>query len=265
MQQTRKIEIANRVFTISDLMRFAKILDGQSSAEPDLRFSTTYEVAFEDELSIEGRAVEVFTQEELNRQSRPVTVEMRLRCQGADRYIRLNLRAGNQSYGNAIIIGSDDAGWLNANFTALNFALEKATPQTLWWRRHPTLLLNLIALGAGFIYNFLVEYSTLALIYSRPGLASYLHSLPTPAWLEPIGGISGYGPSGWVWRWLTGFIFAYWIRLWILSMWPSVEFNFGSPYLRPDNRRQKLNAIMTLLVLPIIAAAIYDVVKALAK
>ncbi len=77
MQRTRKIEIADRVFTIQDLMRFAKILDGLASTSP--KFSTLYEVKFEDDLSIEGTASEVFADEELNRPSRPRQIEMRLR------------------------------------------------------------------------------------------------------------------------------------------------------------------------------------------
>jgi hypothetical protein len=67
--------------------------------------------------------------------------------------------------------------------------------------------------------------------------------------------------SSWPWRWVLGLPWAFQIRHWILSMWPSIEFNFGSAYLRPDNRRQKLNWTLTMVILPIVLAAIYDVLK----
>jgi hypothetical protein len=48
-------------------------------------------------------------------------------------------------------------------------------------------------------------------------------------------------------------------------MWPSIEFNFGSAYLRPKNRRQRLNWVLTVIIAPIIISAAYDLLKEFSK
>jgi hypothetical protein len=266
MKRTRRIKIAERVIAIPDLVRIASILDRQVSAIQDQRVWTKHEVTFEDGTTIEGSAVEVFTEEELSRPSRPLAVEMRLYGSGAERYIRVYLHSGDLDYRSMMVISGDDDTWVNANYTALRDVLEKVAPQTLWWRRHPVLLLNLIALGDGTVFVFLSSIPVFLLELNWPTLPLLFIAPLSPNLLNQIRSLhsqirSVLWVTAWLWRWLTGFLFAYEIRRWLLSMWPSIEFNFGSPHLRPDKRRQKLYTVLTLLVLPIIASAVYDVLK----
>src|ERR1035437_5757134 len=153
MKTTREITLKDRVFTTPDLMRFAGILDRQASDAPDSQVTTKYRVVFEDSHTIEGLASEVCSEEELNRPSRPIKVEMYLDRRGKPDYIRVSLRAGDDSwvYENSVKICGEDANWVNANNTALLDALGKVPPQSFWWKRHRILLLNLIALGVGNI------------------------------------------------------------------------------------------------------------------
>jgi hypothetical protein len=70
--------------------------------------------------------------------------------------------------------------------------------------------------------------------------------------------------AGWVWRWLLGFFWgASSVHRWLLEMWPNIEFNFGLPHLQTEKvRRERLYSVWALIVLPIVASAIYDVIKA---
>jgi hypothetical protein len=68
----------------------------------------------------------------------------------------------------------------------------------------------------------------------------------------------------WAWRWFVGFLLAaFEIRRWLLKMWPSVEFNFGLPHLQTERRRRLLlMTVLTLIIFPIIANLLYDLLKA---
>src|ERR1035437_782775 len=162
MKTTREITLKDRVFTTPDLMRFAGILDRQASDAPDSQVTTKYTVVFEDGHTVEGLASEVFSEEELNRPSRPIKVEMYLDRRGKPDYIRVSLRAGDDSwvYENSVKICGEDANWVNANNTALLDALGKVPPQSFWWKRHRILLLNLIALGVGNIAVCIIGITT---------------------------------------------------------------------------------------------------------
>ena len=94
MKTTRGINFSDRVFTRGDLRRFGKILDRQvSNSSSD---HTEYTVIFEDGHKVEGSAAEVFSEEELNRPCRPVTIEIWLHStQG---YILIRIRSGEPIY-----------------------------------------------------------------------------------------------------------------------------------------------------------------------
>jgi hypothetical protein len=69
----------------------------------------------------------------------------------------------------------------------------------------------------------------------------------------------------WLWRIALGFPWAFMIRRRLFEMWPSIEFNFGSERLRPRNRQQKLILVLTLVIIPLCVAAIYDLMKEFSK
>jgi hypothetical protein len=265
---TRKIPIADRVFKIPDLQRIAAILDRQVSNAPDRMTSTSYEVTFEESMAVEGTAAEVFNEETLTRPSRPFAVEMRLRSGVPEHYVRVNLFAGGLPDRNSAWVSGEGADWVNSTCSAIREAIEKTAPQSFWWRKHPTLLLNLIALGTGSIVNFIAEIGADASFRLWPGATtfqSYLNSSPILRAYGDLVAVVGVWWLGLFWGWLWTLPLASSIRRWIFSMWPSVEFNFGSPHLRPDNRREKFNMVLALMIIPLAVSALYDVLKAAFK
>lgn len=71
----------------------------------------------------------------------------------------------------------------------------------------------------------------------------------------------------WPWRWLMGFAWgAFGVRSWFLGLWPNIEFDFGLQHLRTERKkRQRLAAVATLIVLPVVANLITDGIKAAVK
>jgi hypothetical protein len=262
MKTTRYIYFSDRVFAVGDLMRFANILDLQV---PDASSDRTeYSVRFDDGHNIEGRAAEVFAEEQLNRPCRPTVIEIRLWLYSSGSYIHIQLRSGEPlyKYENSITISGNDANWVNANYTELHDAVDKVTPQSLWWRENRVrrvLLLNLIALGVGTLVCAALTTIALIIIGIWHNLSSRVFD-PIPFSL--FGKLFGlpHSPSPWLWRWVVGLPLAFLIRGWLFSMWPSIEFNFGSEYLRLDNRRKKLNWTLTVIIIPIIIAVVLQMI-----
>jgi hypothetical protein len=266
MKVTREFAISDRIFRINDITRIAGILDRQVSDGPDIRIWTSYEVAFEEDRTIEGTAVELFTEEELDRPSRPFKIEMRLTASGAARNIRINLQSGEPRWPseNSVTISADNADWANANFTALNDAVAQATPRSILWKRHPAFTLSFIAVGfaPAFQLAFLIPRYVVTRFF--PSSVPQLMALKGPAWLEfavYFGTFMSASIVGFLSCFWLGLAPAYMLRNWLFSMWPSVEFDFGSTRLRLDRKRGRLGWVLTVLVIPLILAAVYDILK----
>lgn len=68
---------------------------------------------------------------------------------------------------------------------------------------------------------------------------------------------------GWLWCWAAGFLWgAFEVRRWLLATWPAIEFEFGLPHLQAESvRHQRLKAVAALVIIPILATALYDWLK----
>jgi len=263
VKTTRYITFEDRVFEIRDLMRLANVLEGQVSGEPGRGVWTKCEVAFEDGHDIEGLAAEVFAEEELIRPSLPLKIDMAL-YSSSGAHISIHLRCGDSGlpYENSITISGDDAKWVNANYTTLEDALRKVPPQDFWWKRHRAVFVAIYALALACALEIL------GTIVSK--VAAHLwHNSPDSfiGWFLNGGPLLSSGvliPIVWVFLWVSFLPWAFDTSRRLFSMWPSIEFNFGSLHLRPDTRRKKLNTALTLVIIPIAIAVLIEIAKAAA-
>jgi hypothetical protein len=157
------------------------------------------------------------------------------------------------------VVSADDSTWLSENFLALKEAIDTAAPQRLWLRRHKTVFLNLLALGIGTLVNLISGLIT--------GLAFHIYLPHTPelkipaAWQPflPLLHVMLYVML-WLTRWAMGHLLgAYQVRQWFLSMWPTIEFDFGSDHLKTERvRRARLIGVGVLIVLPVVASLVAE-------
>src|SRR6266850_5522023 len=159
VNQTRKISISDRVFTIKDLQRIAAIFDRQSSLakKSDHHASVEYSVTFSDDTTHQSDSPDLFSDASLAVPARPVGVRMSFHNYKLDRHISLSLAHGDSSYGNLAVVSASEPEWLSQNFLALKEALETVRPQSAWLRKHKILLLNLIAVGIGCLGLWVIE------------------------------------------------------------------------------------------------------------
>jgi hypothetical protein len=266
LKRTRKIAISQRVLTSKDLIRIAGVLGKQelpSKKEFELSMSSRkFEVGFDDGTEVESESPEVFDDEWLTSSSRPMAVSMYYRDLKLKREISVRLHHGDRYHTNEATVSGEDAEWVNATFQELKDDFGKVKPQVSWVLRHPRLLLNLIALGIGSL-GMLIMSLFMELVFRIVGPPHvpawpWLATLRSPS-LQPY-----FYVGGWIFRWIAGFTWgAFTVNRWLLEMWPSVEFAFGSPHLQTENiRRQRLNSVLTLVVLPVVITLVYDWIKA---
>ena len=177
-------------------------------------------------------------------------------------------REEDSNYGNEMIVSAKELPWLNANFQALEDAINRVRPQDSWVLRHQRLLLHLIALGLGALIQGIFD---LLFVWIDKKLPMLWDLFPSPSpnlpWVRLLSSPSAQPflfVAGWIWRWFLGFFWgAHSIHRWLLEMWPNIEFNFGLPHLQTEKiRRDRLMSVWVLIVVPIITAAIYDLIKA---
>ncbi|MGB4781515.1 hypothetical protein [Candidatus Methylomirabilis sp.] len=264
MKQTRTIGISDRVFTSQDLARIATIFQNQADVSGGEQGRCAYEVGYDDRTTVESDTAEVFSEESLNAPARPIAIRMSFRDYSRGRNLSLSLDHGDSAYRNAAVVSGSEPAWLAETFLALKEALDRTKPQEHWLRRHPTLLLNLIALGIGSLGVLLIDL-VLTLFFNGLHLERVISPLPvTSPWRQVFAEATpALYVAGWFWRWLCGYMWgAFAVRRWLLATWPTIEFDFGLAHLHEEKqRRRRLNAVGALVVLPIVTTFVYDLMK----
>ena len=258
MKETREIFISQKVFSAQDLQRIAKIFEmqrGDSSA--DSYIAINYRVFFSNNTTLEADLPELFDDETLAGPGRPLAIAMSFRqLEKPRRSITLQIEHGNgnPSYRNRVEINGEKSPWLSGTFLSLKEAIDTVPPQDFWFGRHGSLLLGLIGFGLGSLYSFAFKLVACIVIGHWPADESLPFLHPTAvryianlACLTVIGSTFG-GPG---------------LRAWLLSLWPSIEFRFGSAHLQTEQtKRRRLTSVIGLIVIPILANLVSDALKA---
>jgi len=163
-----------------------------------------------------------------------------------------------------VIVSGSEPAWVEGSFLALKDRIDKVRPQKSWVRSHPTLLLNLIALGIGSLAVWTIDL-VLDLTLTKLKVDEFMPRLPADSPWRRV--LSSAEPLlyvlGWIWRWFLGLMWgAHSVRQWLLAMWPSIEFDFGLPTLQTEKiQRRRLYAVYLLVIVPTVTKLLYDLLK----
>lgn len=269
MNQSRQIKISDRVFKLHDLQRLAQILEAESSDAKSSNDHATldYSIAFADGTVDRSDSPRLFSEGVHHQAAPPISVRMQFRNYTRGTHLLLNLEHGDSVLGNLAQIDARDRDVLYRNYVALNEILQSVAPQGMWLRRHPTLLLSVIAISLGTLWmgamSLLLDVVLRGVDISRVIQQVSKESAWYPVFLaaDRIGFL-----IKWPFYWAVGHgLGAFGIRTWLHSAWPRVELDFGPPHHRPEGeRRRRLWTVTTLVVLPILANLITDLIKAIA-
>jgi hypothetical protein len=177
-----------------------------------------------------------------------------------ERYISVTLDHGDAAHRNLITLSGTERAWLSDTFLTLKDAVDRTRPQVSWLRRHPTLLLNLIALGLGSLGMLLFD-GVASLLLPKLNIPPLPADSPWRPYLTSL--LPLLYVAQWIWRWLVGFVWgAVAVRDWLLTLWPSIEFDFGLAHLQSEKvRRARMRAVGALVVLPILTSLAVDWLK----
>lgn len=262
MKITKTIIISDKVVSLDDVLRIANIFQRQKDLAHKAKHyaSIEYRIDFTDNTSIEVDDVDMLTEDVVNRSARPIRLHFFFYNHSLSRKVEFTLRHGELSYENTALVSGAELSWLSETFDALQEAIARFRPQSFWFRRHRSLLLHLIAIGIGslgmFILGVLVDTvigHTRMLEFVKPLPADSLRRTLVPAFYVFL----------WMVRWGTGLTWgAYAVRTWLLDLWPTIEFAFGLEHLNIERaQRQRLMAVFSLIVLPILTSVAYDCLK----
>lgn len=269
MKETKKCHIKDKVFNIDDLKRFAKIFEEQATLarENDEHHTHNYELNFSDDTTVESEALDILENDILFNTKRPITVQFSFLNYTLNRRFTLSLNHGDASYGNTIIVSGQEREWINDIFARLTEALNGVIPQESWIKRHPTLLLNIIALGIGTLGLFLI-FSAADLVLLYTDFTKHIKPPKEGGFRYTLGQFIRSNlwfcyTITWAWKLLAGYALgAFEVRRWFLDLWPSIELDLGPEHLKIEKKkRKKIYTVFCLVIIPIIATIIFDIIK----
>lgn len=252
MKTTRKKIIRGKIFTKENVRSlWAKIKSEYDNSQKDENHSSIeIEINCGDGISYESETDDLIQDGDVIDNKRCSTINIEYHDYKQERRISLNISHGDD-YGNGLIVRGDK-NWVAGTFDSLNDIIESAKPQEHWFVKYKTLILHLGAITFGyFVYKLLdlIPIST----NEEPStnvmrIRDFLHS---NIFLLNIIKVISF--------WLQGIFPLWWLRDWVLKLWPSVEFDFGPEHKKTEkNRRKRLGLFFSIIIIPLILNLIYD-------
>ena len=164
----------------------------------------------------------------------------------SNRYIRFSITQGNEPWGNEAEVGGTDLAWVRATFTAIREEIGKVAPQSIWFRRYnPVLVVPILVFILGGFFAFIA--------WLARGLCVMFH-------------LTRLDLRHWMLVWLVVLAVTIpsivtWTRGWLLSAWPSIEFDFGPDHLKHEAiQRRKIKNLMIFLLIPFILSMVVELI-----
>lgn len=262
MRQKRSLRVRNKVFRKTDFMNLATILSKEQLDSQNAKHnsSLSFSVHCTDDTSYESESVDLLEDGGIVDIKQINSFDIYYRDYSVTRNVTLSLVPGKSEFSNICSVSGVDENWVEGVFTRLKEVLDNVTPQDNLLIRHPFFFLNCFALAIGY---FLLRIVAIALEFFRgapttattnpDNLTRFLEANPVIEWAILVAFI-----------WIVGVLPADSICNWILSLWPSIEFDLGPEHLKLQKlRRRGLGAAITVFLAPFALAIGYDILKSL--
>ena len=153
------------------------------------------------------------------------------------------------NHDNDLSVRGTEKNWVQGTFTDLQEIIESVKPQDNFILRHKGVILHVISIGIGSLVYLILNF----LIYDR------IKPIQNPS--EFLIGIRDFFRTNlWAYylleiflRWSNGLVFAYYIRKWLVKLWPEIEFDFGPDHMNILKvRRQRIWSVSSLVIIPVL-------------
>jgi len=259
MKETRRFAIKQKIFTKRDLLNIGELFLSEYSAakENEERASIEFRISCPDGTSYESESIEFFDNGGVLDRKIINTFEITFHNYSKDNYINITVVRGG-GYNDELVVKGENPTWVNGVFNRLKEIIDLLKPQDNFIIRHKTFLLHLISFGVGVFIYFILW------------LMFYRHIEPIKNPTETIKTIRTFFKAhpflmfilDWVMFWLLGIPWAPYIRRWLLTLWPNIEFDFGPEHFKVEKkRRMRLAMVFSVAIIPIVLSIGYDLAK----
>jgi hypothetical protein len=259
MKEIRRKIIEDKIFTKSDIRNIYKIVNSEYeySKKAKNHSSLELELNCQDRTSYESESDDLLNDGDIIDTKRCVSVSIEYHDYNLERKISVTLKHG-RDYNNEFIVSGLDRNWVSGIFDRIDTTIDSVKPQKHWFIQYKSIILHVSA----FFFGLMI-YRILDILWYQ-----HIESINTPS--EIIQAIRDfihkylfvlYTIQG-ILFWLQGVFPVWYLRDWVLKLWPSVEFDFGPEHQKSEkNKRNRLELFFFVIIVPLLISFIYDLIK----
>lgn len=261
VKQSKSIEVSNKIFKLSDLKNLARLFNEEyeDSKTNNLDPSLSFEVYTENESVYESAEPDLFSDESLFSTLSIQKIKMILRSYDfTTRRLELTLKPTSSDYisDNNITIYGYDSNWVSGITARLNDILDSIQPQSEYKKLALRLSHYLSALVIGRVVLFVLLFFS-----SKPNLSEFS---PSELAIRSVIHYSSFTYNFFIYllSFIIGFFPAIEVRLKMKKIFPNIEFQIGPEHKQLAKiKRKKLVNLFALIIIPLLLALLYDLVK----
>jgi hypothetical protein len=271
MKESRKITIANKRFSMADVMAIAALF---TTAVEDSKFKggrpeVSFEVLNMDGTRFEADQATLFSEDGVIGLRPPKAIEMSYGDYKLGRRMTFAVSHGG-SYSDAFAISGTDTAWVRSTFLGVRERIDALESTENWFTRHPGLTAFIGVLGLGsleaFCLDTLTEMIVVPALRTWPPSPATIKSLQNSELLQLGAVLSQSAMWSWIRCFLLGGLPWGYFKPWFYSAFPSIDLQLGPSHQRLDEvRRRRIIQFAMIVILPILVNVVYDVMKARAS
>jgi len=261
IKESKSFSFGNKILKLKDVFEIAQILSTDHlKAESDKSHCRiNFTVMCENGTSYESSDINIFSPESIINSKKPSTIQLWLSDYDSDKRIRISFRReyDNKYSENSVFVEGYDSNWVNGVLGRILERIESIEPQN----PNKKLYLNLICFASAVLIGRIFTFIVLLLPFdkvdeSKVSATNLLirHFIHTNAFT--------YNLTLYLLGFFAGIFPAFYVRNYFGKLWPYLEFQIGPIHeLDESKKRAGLTNLITLVIIPLILAILYDLLK----
>lgn len=258
IKETRHFSFGNKILKLDDVHQIAQIfnaeyMNAQSKKE---HCSVKFEVSCEGGIAYESSDIIIFDSHSIINSKKPLKILLWFSNYDSDSGIRVNFKQEYSSkYSeNSVLVEGYDSNWVNGVLGRIQDRIESIKPQA----KYKGLYLNLIYLASALLIGRAFTFIIQLLPFGSPKMGATLltirHFIRSNAFI--------YNLSLYILGFFFGVFPASFIRNYLEKSWPYLEIQIGPDHaLDAKIRRARLKKLVSLIIIPLALALLYDILK----
>lgn len=261
IKESKSFSFGSKILKLEDVYEIAQILNTEySEAKSEESYCTiNFTVICENGTSYESSDINIFSPKSIINSKKPSTIQLWFSNYDSDKRIRISFRKEYDSkYSeNSVFVEGYDSNWVNGVLGRILERIESIEPQN----PNKKLYLNLIYFASAVLIGRIFTFIVLLLPFDKPDESKMI---ATTLLIRNFVHTNAFTYNFTLY--LLGFCFgifpAFFIRDYFGKLWPYLEFQIGPIHeLDESRKRAKLRNLITLIIIPLILAILYDVLK----